>query len=143
MSTSKTPRHRLHAWTAGDDFRFQEINENFAALDRAPHIAVGSYVGTGKCEAANPNILTFDFSPSLVIVLGGSFACLFLRGCTSAQAVSANGEGVTQAVTWGEKTLSWYATDHYVGNEKTRYANVFDYSQLNDEGAAYSYIALG
>ena len=39
------------------------------AKDAGVRIATGSYVGTGTYGASNPNSLTFDFAPNLVIVI--------------------------------------------------------------------------
>ncbi len=51
MSTNKTTNYGLHAWTAGDDFRLHEVNENFAKLDEAVRgrakVVVGTYTGNG------------------------------------------------------------------------------------------------
>lgn len=41
-----------------------------AVLTSAAKIASGIYIGTGTYGADNPNILTFDFEPKLVIMLG-------------------------------------------------------------------------
>ena len=37
-------------------------------ISAGPKIAIGSYVGTGTYGAANPNSLTFDFAPKMVMV---------------------------------------------------------------------------
>lgn len=54
MSTNKTQNYQLHTWTAEDEERLAEINENFAKLDGAIksakdkiQIVVGSYIGDG------------------------------------------------------------------------------------------------
>ncbi len=143
MSTNKTTNYGLHAWTAGDDFRLHEINENFAALDRAPRMAIGSYAGTGQYGSATPNVLTFDFSPTLVIVQGGDFVCLFMRGSRVGQTLCYNGVGVNQNAAWGERSLSWYAKKHYVGENASSYTSLSGTSQLNRDGTTYFYIALG
>lgn len=81
-----------------------------------------SYVGTGTYGSANPNTLSFDFVPKLVMitVLSGSNAqvpAFFTQGYAWSyfMNVSGNSTGTTATasaivVTWSEdgKTLSWY-----------------------------------
>jgi len=146
MSTNKTQNYQLHAWEPEDDFRLPEINENFAALDQIlttkTRKEVGAYTGTGKCEKANPNRLTFEFPPVLLIVQSDSFVGLFMRGCPVGHVFSADGQSVLQTVTWEENAVSWYANRWYT-NKGSYYTSLSGVAQLNKEGETYTYIALG
>ena len=102
---------------------------------------VGSYSGDGKYGSSNPCTLTFDFKPMLVFVSAseGNFALawdtipatmLAIRGMTAFYTYrNTNGDSDTAKFTWGDDTLSWYATEQY--------------HQLNDSGKTYYYCALG
>lgn len=94
-------------------------------------IATGSYVGTGKYGSSNPNSLTFEFEPKLVIVNYSGFA-IFVRGSTKTiVAVSASNYPFKEnAVSWGVNKVSWYHT----GTSE---------SQLNKSGITYFYVAIG
>lgn len=100
----------------------------------APKIATGSYVGTGTAGSSNPNSLTFDFDPQLVIITGqysGSqiaWPLLFMRNNTTAFEM---GEGAyTCKVTWNGKIVKWYSTEN-AGR------------QMNYDGRKYYYVAIG
>lgn len=105
-------------------------------------IATGSYVGTGKYGSSNPNSLTFDFAPKMIIaVYGGKayngqlyYPILMLLNPLDAWVNSYSGDsgigGAKTVVTWGENTVSWYSTES---------AN----SQLNYSGTTCHYIAIG
>lgn len=51
MSTRKTQNYQLNIWTAEDEERLDEVNENFAAIDEAIsnrcRIVFGTYTGSG------------------------------------------------------------------------------------------------
>lgn len=118
-------------------------------LDNAvasPKIENGSYVGTGTHGQANPNTLTFGFVPKLVFIFGfypsnsprisgdnGTFDVTSLDGEYKKYGYLINGlSNATDSsnARISEHTLSWYST--YDQN-----------SQLNNNGARYSYIAIG
>lgn len=98
-------------------------------------IATGSYVGTGTYGANNPNTLTFEFDPGLVIVQNagagnaGSVA-VFVKNSEFMTVL-----GVTQTylntVNWGiSNAVGWYSTQ---GSNQ----------QFNTSGYTFHYIALG
>lgn len=112
-------------------------NAVYQALQNLPagvQIATGSYVGTGKYGSSNPNSLTLDFEPQLVIITGqysGSqvaWPLLFMRNNTTAFEM---GEGAyTCKVTWNGKIVKWYSTEN-AGR------------QMNYNGRTYYYFAIG
>lgn len=99
-------------------------------LDQSTKIATGSYVGTGTYGDSNPNSLTFEFEPKLVIVNYSGFA-IFVRGSTKTLvAVSeSNYPFKENEVSWGVNKVSWYHT----GNSER---------QLNKSGITYFYVAI-
>lgn len=97
-------------------------------------IATGSYVGTGKYGSNNPNSLTFEFEPKVVII-------------------STDGDYVT-AIGW---PYIWGSSNMYTqrdsfnqpchvsvsGNTMNYYNDSDAYTQLNTAKQKYPYIALG
>ena len=76
-------------------------------------IVYGTYTGNGKSGSANPNKLTFDGKPVLVIVQAQSnttdfdFHLRMIRGCDWAVG-DRNNYSYTNSVAWGENYVSWY-----------------------------------
>lgn len=69
MSTNKTENYQLNIWTAEDEERLEEINENFGKIDEAMDICqavMGSYIGT------NINLtqeIELGFRPRAVLIM--------------------------------------------------------------------------
>lgn len=94
-------------------------------------IATGSYTGTGTYGASNPNSLTFEFEPKLVLVNENSqYGLIAIKDCTAALAAV---NTMQQRVTWDNKTVSWYCTG----------TNRSAFTQYNAAGTTYNYIAIG
>lgn len=106
-------------------------------VDRAK-IAIGSYVGTGMYSSANPNSLTFDFEPKVVIIVQNSHdnfpGTVFIRGQTLSGTIGENYISNSQlTVGWSGNTVTWY----------TNNSSYKDRAQLNISGNTYFYVALG
>ena len=103
----------------------------------APKIETGRYVGTGTYGQSNPNTLTFDFIPEVVIITRMSVFSYYpgnvlVNGQTYSGGIgsvnnSADAYGMT--IDWTGKNVSWYAEDAS--------------KQLNNSGAGYCYFAIG
>ena len=140
-ATNHTPIYQLNQWESSDQVLRGDFNEDNqkieAALATIPHIATGSYVGTGSYGSANPNTLTFDFVPQMVAVVinagtGCEYGTLLVRGQTKS-----GGIGVAQAALHGlDLTLAWE------GNSVSWYSSGSS-DQLNDSGVTYFYFAIG
>lgn len=65
MSTRKTQNYQLNIWTAEDEERLEEVNENFARLDGASRVVAGSYSGNG----AESQTIELGFTPTAVLVV--------------------------------------------------------------------------
>lgn len=117
------------------------INGANANADTKAKVATGSYTGTGTYGASNPNSLTFDFEPKVVVitppvnkssVAGYSFIAI----CGQTRAVCIVGDSglnvnyYGEQLTWNEKTFSWY------NKSNAQY-------QCNESGFVYPYLALG
>ena len=140
-----TQNLNLPQWEASDRIMRTDFNDAFEALDTAAaaagncRIVTGSYVGAGECGAEHPNTLEFDFHPMLVVVTGeagGDYRIVAGVGCSGAWAhLGGNSNYGRLALTWGERSLSWYCTSN------SSYSPVA--GQLNTAGAAYRYLAFG
>lgn len=124
-------------------------------------IFLGSYTGTGVIGQDNPNVVTLDFAPKLMVLSTGN---------TSTQYVNANSsyawgyllvsENMTKASTYGKAyyvsggTYQWTsATNHFLFNGNTvswyvpydPFANLLPQPdcQLNEAGVEYSFVVFG
>ena len=155
---TKTEHYQLNQWDAADPIRREDFNADNARIDAAlagkvertdlealgrtvealtadlgfggktARIAWGSYTGNGKCGAAHPNTLTFDFQPKVVFVARTTVAygpVLMVTGGVST--------GYCQ-MTWTGNSVNWY-------DNRGDYATSTE--QLNDFGVVYSYVAVG
>ena len=97
-------------------------------------IATGSYVGNGKKGSSNPNTLSFDFQPKLIVITGdvkhNYIPLVFIRGCSTVY--TSSNDNASIAITWSDNGVSWYAT-----------STMYDDVQFNMQGAVYSYAAIG
>ena len=153
MASQQTPNYRLSRWAGTDRILVEEFNDNWDKIDTALKsnadkaaalqtalascgnckIVYGTYTGNGKSGSANPNKLTFDGKPVLVIVQAQSnttnydFHLRLVRGCGWAVGDRGN-YSYTNSVAWGENFVSWTNDDAE--------------TQFNLQGSVYSYIAL-
>ncbi len=114
---------------------------NFSKQTAFAKIKAGSYVGTGTYGSTNPNVLTFGFTPKLLLVycpsgvLGDYYEATFLHGCPNALVKSfrlgtiSNYSASNVYATWSSNSVSWY------------YSN--DVEQLNKQNVTYYYVAIG
>ena len=155
MASQETPNYRLSRWAGTDRILHTEFNDNWDKIDTALKgnadgvaalqtalascgnckIVYGTYTGNGKSGSANPNKLTFDGKPVLVIVQeekqssNMDINLRMLRPCTWAQGAATNGNWVN-TVTWGAKQVAWYNHGDYAP------------TQFNEAGKKYYYLAL-
>lgn len=106
------------------------------AKEAGVKIATGSYVGTGKCGSSNPNTLTFEFVPKLVIVTpsSGGGILVMIAGAKNAVINQFTGDSIN-VLLWNETRLSWYTqniTEDYYSN-----------TQMNQSNTEYVYVAIG
>lgn len=109
--------------------------EYLGKLGDKARVQFGSYVGTGTYGSSNPNTLTFDFVPKMVIISGytsnGYTTVTFVRGASSA-GYPANGTMYfSMNLSWNDKKVSWY-NDAYDAAQ-----------QANKSGYRYNYVAIG
>ena len=90
-------------------------------------VITGSYVGTGTNGKNNPNSITFDFEPKLVILQGYGTATM-IRGASEAVYYTTTNHHLI--LTWSGNVLSWYCSDN-----ATR--------QFNASGETYHWVAIG
>lgn len=102
-------------------------------------IKYGSYTGNGKSGKANPNTLSCDFCPVLLIISRIDEYSNITRA-VAIRGVSKFGSGAGNRLninTWSERGVSWYSE-----TETDTYYNAYDV-QLNTSGLVYQYLILG
>lgn len=103
--------------------------EYIGKLGDKARVQVVSYVGTGTYGSGNPNSLTFDFVPKMVMIRCDGDTNIFdaIYGMRQVATNLSTGDYVT--VKWSKKTLSWYSDDG-------------TWQQMNDPGDIYYAIAI-
>ena len=115
--------------------------EYLGKLGDKSRVQVVSYVGTGTYGERNPNSLTFDFVPKMVIISKitadsapwALFLPPILSGTYSGRAYNITGVTTTQTDSFAKinkKTLSWFSTNGFT-------------PQLNSQSDKYTAIAIG
>lgn len=105
--------------------------EYLGQLGNKAQVEVGSYVGTGKYGKNNPNTLTFEFEPKIIIIgndRGGVYINFYFWGAVGMN--GANNFAAENIVSTSNFTISWYHPSDVSG-------------QLNASGITYNYIAIG
>lgn len=102
-------------------------------------IKCGSYTGNGKSGKANPNTLSCDFYPVLLIIskideYSNITRAVAIRGVSKFSSGAGNRLNIN---TWSERGVSWYSE-----TETDTYYNAYDV-QLNTSGIVYQYLILG
>ena len=135
LNDSNEELGRIDAWANGE-VTYKNKDTGYLPF---PRIATGSYTGTGASGSSNKNSLTFDFVPKFVIIAGGSTFGILVNPLSIADVFIMNAYNNTSnssihgiALTWNEKTVSWY---NDTTNGQTR--------QLNQSNITYTYYALG
>ena len=128
---------------ASGGYEYQFLGIPFDNAVEVPKIATGRYVGTGTYGASNPNMLTFEFEPKLVLICDRLYSVLIGTSYT---------DNPVFGVIWGQLEESYtaitaarYSTKHVKKTGTTMYWYDNDGSdlQLNGSGSTYIYIALG
>lgn len=132
-----------------DGYEYQYLGIPFDNA-ASPHvkIATGSYVGTGKYGSSNPNSLTFDFEPKIVMISSAEHNDYFaIFPCFSLPASYPSNIGYGWSGLWNgtltslqdnyakllDNTLSWY----YAGSSSAAI------HQLNYSNTTYTYLVIG
>ena len=105
--------------------------EYLGKLGDKARMQVLSYVGTGTYGSSNPNSLTFDFVPKVIMVRDNGQGTRFLEAIYGMEfAVVKYSDGSFVSMIWNKKTVSWYSTGD-------------SYYQMNSNGAKYYAVAIG
>lgn len=114
-------------------------------------VAFGSYVGTGTYGETNPNTLTFNFPPKVIMFHGkmrdaknttGNYPLFALCDSGSYMCSIGNNTNTYGVMSVSGNTVSWYTTNTYDANYE-EYAPLVPYSQMNGAGETYYYVAIG
>lgn len=108
-------------------------------------IATGSYIGSGVYGSNNPNILTFEFVPKIVIVQGTGRPNVMISpgGTLSTWATTYASGGVIQ-ITFDGNSVSWYIIKRWSGTTTGSVTDdIGSKGQLNEAEKTYTYLAIG
>lgn len=142
-----SPDHNAYPPAVSDGFTYTLLGQ-FANL--GAKIATGSYTGTGTYGSSNPNSLTFDFEPKLILIplhTGSDSYGLWYQSLVPkdnyytiipfsnvpTEYTRGAGFGVTSSDVFGKKagnTLYWYNTSSA-------------YNQFNAAATDYYWVAIG
>ena len=119
-------------------YEYESLGVPFENAATSPKIAIGYYVGTGTSGEENKNSLTFNFSPSLLVIRANDpsldYGGIFVKGQEDG-IPDARRSGVTSTghiyIEWNGNTVNWYSPD--------RISNI----QLNELNYFYYYTAIG
>ena len=122
----------------GDGWTYTSLS-NIPSSPGFSKIETGSYIGTGAYGESNPNTLTFDSPPKLVLIHANSSSVAVLASAAfiygSAFGSSLADDYISELhLIWSGNTLSWY---RYGGGAITG-----DVWQLNASGVEYYYAAV-
>lgn len=148
MASNQTQNYGLNQWSLSDSVVMADFNSDNQKLEEAlntitasiPQIRSGTYTGTGEYGADAPNVLTFDFTPKLVLINclaeGGEnanssdhFSLVAVQGSKQCLAAYWNTSTSTLNLLWDTNSLSWYGSSAQ--------------KQGNWLNAVYHYIAIG
>lgn len=119
-----------------DGYEYEYLGIPFDNAVTVPKIEMGSYVGTGTYGASNPNTLTFEFIPKLVIIKPNNTTDKYhfevIQGQTKTFSYQDNTNYGKVEISWNGNSISWYCTSGD-GSE----------GQLNKAEYTYYYIAIG
>ena len=142
IAMEKTNNLKLNVWEKTDPILVGDFNENFAAIDDAIgkagncRITSGTYIGNGKSGSANPNTLSFEFTPKLVFVFTtGDPGCrmIWTPGMTNVCTNVRSPYEYSAETSFSNNTLSWYSNQSSLGPSV----------QLNLMNSKYFWIAIG
>lgn len=137
-----TEQYGLHQWEPQDDFLRSDFNTDFQKIDTALGekgnciLESGRYVGTGTYDVTRPTSLELGFRPKLLMIQeeaeSSCRSVVVLGDCDYSYMRSAGSSGgCTLTWTWSGTGVSWYANGGFADD------------QLNENGIAYRYVALG
>lgn len=120
----------------------------------AVKIATGSYVGTGTTGANNPNTLTFQFDPKIVVIYPKSQSAIGGTDQTVSMGIFVipalqedyHGSGYFIAAYNGTSGLMGYNAARFLSESKTLNwycSQASQIDQLNYSGITYYYVAIG
>ncbi len=120
------------------------VFKSMGRLGDKARIVTGSYTGTGKYGASNPNSLTFDFEPKWVLVYNRKFATV---------PFASNIENVRDGFMWTPDVTSLQIYDGGTNYGNTTFSllnNTLSWSsdrsartQVNESRQIYKYVAFG
>ena len=127
-----TENYHLPQWEATDRVLREDFNEAMENIEEGLsakcELYFGSYTGTGEHGPENPNTLTFDFAPRVVILFGYATNpgdhMIMIRPYTDTKSYDGNYTNCT--VTWLEDGVQWY-NSYYESTQFNRLSRTYYY----------------
>ena len=123
-------------------YEYEYLGIPFDNAVTASKIATGSYVGTGTYGINNPNSLTFEFEPKIVLIKPSTNGTLSKYWMCFTNGLGTSGGGLV----WGSEiyTLGYKVSYSFYGNTVQWYTtDARSTPQANDAATTYGYIAIG
>lgn len=126
---------------AGDGWTYTELTP-VPTMQPCARTQSGSYVGTGTFGEANPNSLTFEFEPKLLVIVG-------IRGYPttttyrSIAVISSLGMGFGSTDLQYNQGVSMYAIFSSASGKTISFSSYTAAFQQNSNGVTYFYTAIG
>lgn len=128
--------------TAASAKALKTVNDMISSLSGSnAKFKFGSYVGNGKFGESNPNTLTFDFTPKLILFIGVYSKCSVTFAHYAKTEFETAGDGICP-ITFSNNSVSWYNKGKYDGGSVTSTDRWAEW-QANLSGTTYYYVAIG
>ena len=128
--------------TAASAKALKTVNDMISSLSgSSAKFKFGSYVGNGKFGESNPNTLTFDFTPKLILFIGVYSKCSVTFAHYAKTEFETAGDGICP-ITFSNNSVSWYNKGKYDGGSVTSTDRWAEW-QANLSGTTYYYVAIG
>ncbi len=125
-----------------DGYEYEYLGIPFDNAVNGAKIETGSYVGTGTYGVSNPNSLTFEFEPKIVLIKPSTDGTLSKYWMCFTNGLGTSGGGLV----WGSEdyTLGYKVSYSFYGNTVQWYTtDARSTPQANDAATTYGYIAIG
>ena len=106
-----------------------------AAAAAGCRVVAGTYTGDGTYGVNNQNTLSFDGKPVLLFVIDGSSTQRMWAVRASTHSYSSNAPSshdATITLTWGDHSVSWYASDssYASANTQLNFTHTYHYAAI-------------
>lgn len=135
-------------FVASDSFTMENFNQKLGGVVNqinasSLQIAMGSYKGSGVYGVDNPNTLTFEFEPKLLIIMRQDLGNVYSSSTPPYGTVVLRNVEAIRII--DSSSASVFATLYFTwsGNNVSYQSDKSPNAQLNGSNYTYSYLAIG